>query len=157
MTNYNIKTRLKFFLCYSVDYHIHFLNEHWVKKTGDQNFYVTMGSFDGAELCELVGLYILHRLSEKYGIDTLRLYRDDGLCCYRNLTGPQSEKLKKDLIKMLKDEFELKITILTNLKHVDFLDVTFNLTDGTFQPYCKPNSEPMYISALSNHPPNMIK
>ena len=49
-------------------------NEHWVKKTGDQNFDVTMGSFDGAELCELVGLYILHRLSEKYGIDTLGLY-----------------------------------------------------------------------------------
>ena len=58
---------------------------------------------------------------------------------------------------MFKDEFELKITIQTNLKHVDFLDVTFNLTDGTFQPYYKPNSEPMYISDLSNHPPNIIK
>ena len=132
-------------------------NEHWIKKTGDPNFDVTMGSFDGAELCELVGLYILHRLSEKYGIDTLGLYRDDGLCCFRNLTGPQSERTKKDLIKMFKDEFELKITIQTNLKHVDFLDVTFNLTHGTFQPYCKPNSEPMYINAHSNHPPNIIK
>ena len=27
----------------------------------------TMGSFDGAEVCELVGLYILSILSRKYG------------------------------------------------------------------------------------------
>ena len=30
----------------------------WSKK-GNQNFDVTMGSYDGAETCELVGLYIL--------------------------------------------------------------------------------------------------
>ena len=28
------------------------------KKNGDPDFNVTMGRFDGAELCELVGLYI---------------------------------------------------------------------------------------------------
>ena len=39
----------------------------WIKKNGDTDFDVTMGSFDGAELCELVGLYILHILGEKYG------------------------------------------------------------------------------------------
>ena len=37
----------------------------WIKKNGDSDFNVTMGSFDGAELCELVGLYILHILGEK--------------------------------------------------------------------------------------------
>ena len=31
-----------------------------IKKNGDPDFVVTMGSFDGAELCQLVGLYILH-------------------------------------------------------------------------------------------------
>ena len=30
----------------------------WIKKNGDPDFGVTMGSFDGAELCELVGLYM---------------------------------------------------------------------------------------------------
>ena len=30
-------------------------------------FDVTMGSFDDAEVCELVELYILHILSTKYG------------------------------------------------------------------------------------------
>ena len=33
----------------------------WSKKCDDQ-FDVTMGSFDGAEVCELVGLYLLNRL-----------------------------------------------------------------------------------------------
>ena len=30
----------------------------WIKKEGDKDFDVTMGTFDGAEVCELVGLYI---------------------------------------------------------------------------------------------------
>ena len=37
----------------------------WIKESGDLDFDVTMASFDGAELCELVGLYILHILGEK--------------------------------------------------------------------------------------------
>ena len=30
----------------------------WIKKDGNKEFDVTMGSFDGAEICELLGLYI---------------------------------------------------------------------------------------------------
>ena len=36
-----------------------------------------MGSYDGAEICDLVGLYILQVLGEKYGKDKIGLYRDD--------------------------------------------------------------------------------
>ena len=32
---------------------------YWWKKVGDQYFDVTIGSFDGAEICDLVSLYIL--------------------------------------------------------------------------------------------------
>ena len=60
---------------------------------------------------------------------------------------------KKDMIKLFKDKFNLRITIRTNLKIVDFLDVTFNLTNGTYQPYSKPNS---YVNFLSSHTPNII-
>ena len=38
----------------------------WIKRNGDPDFDVTMGRFDGAELCELPGLYFLHILDEKY-------------------------------------------------------------------------------------------
>ena len=39
----------------------------WVKKGDDTLFDVTMGSFDGAEICELVGLYLLDKLSSLIG------------------------------------------------------------------------------------------
>ena len=38
-----------------------------------------------------------------------------------------------------------------NLKTVDFLDVCFNLTNDTYEPYRKPNNEPVYININSNH------
>ena len=38
----------------------------WIKKTGNPNCDVTMRSYDGAEIGELVGLCILHVLGEKY-------------------------------------------------------------------------------------------
>ena len=37
----------------------------WSKKEGGE-FDVTMGSYDGAEVCELVGLYVLEQLSKKF-------------------------------------------------------------------------------------------
>ena len=49
------------------------------------------------------------------------------------------------------------ITITTNLKTVDFLDVTVNLCTGKYQPYKKPNDTPTYINVNSNHSPNVIK
>ena len=38
-----------------------------------------MDSFFGAELCDLIGLYILTKLKRMYGKDEKRLYRDDEL------------------------------------------------------------------------------
>ena len=46
----------------------------WIKKSGDSDFDVTMGSFDGAELCELVGLFILYTIAKEYRLNTARLY-----------------------------------------------------------------------------------
>ena len=37
-------------------------NELWVKKEGNKDFDVTMGSTDGAEISELVGLLMLNKL-----------------------------------------------------------------------------------------------
>ena len=43
------------------------------------------------------------------------------------------------------------------MKAVNFLDVTLNLKTGKYKPYNKPDNNPLYISILSNHPPNIIK
>ena len=37
-----------------------------------------------------------------------------------------------------------------------FLDLRFNLNEQTYEPYRKPNNEPVYINIQSNHPPNII-
>ena len=128
----------------------------WIKKGDSSRFDVTMGSFDGAETCELVGLYILHILGQKFGTDNYGLYRDDGLAYFKNLNGNQSDRLRKDIINVFK-ELGLQITIQTNLKIVNFLDITFNLQDGSFKPYRKPNDKPLYININSNHPRNIIQ
>ena len=46
---------------------------------------------------------------------------------------------------------------MTNLVEVNFLDVTFNLRNGSYRPYKKPNDELKYINVLSNHPPQILK
>ena len=61
-----------------------------------------MGSFDEAEVCELVELYLLHILVTKFGKESISLYSDDGLSCFQNHTGPALEKIKKKLRKLFK-------------------------------------------------------
>ena len=43
------------------------------------------------------------------------------------------------------------------MKVINFLDVTFNLTDGTCKPYTKPNNKIKFIPKNSNHPPSVIR
>ena len=127
----------------------------WVKSQNEE-FDVTMGSYDGAEICELVGLYLLNELSKHFEKDDIGLYRDDGLCCFRNLSGPQMDKVKKEITKIFKDN-DLDITTECNLTITDFLDVTLDLRNNKYYPFRKPNSDPLYINAKSNHPPSIIK
>ena len=50
----------------------------WQKRNSNTLFDVTMGSYDGAETCELVGCYLLSQLTQIPEI-SIGLYRDDGL------------------------------------------------------------------------------
>ena len=128
--------------------------ESWGKKASSNLFDVTMGSYDGAETCELVGAFLLHNIKEKYG-NSFGLYRDDGLGI-SNASPRQVEMIKKDLCKIF-NKYGLKIAIEANKKIVNFLDVTLNLSNGTYLPYTKPNNIPLYIHKKSNHPPQIIK
>jgi hypothetical protein len=58
-----------------------------------------MGAFDGAEVCELVGLYILNQLKSKLKVFSVGLYRDDGLAVMRNCSGSQADRIRKVLIE----------------------------------------------------------
>lgn len=127
--------------------------EPWGKSPANL-FDITMGSYDGAESCELVGLYLLNTISNKYG-NCFGLYRDDGIGVVRE-TPRRAECIKKDLCAIFRHH-GLKITIETNKKVVNFLDVTLDLTKGTYRPYTKDNSQPAYVHRLSNHPPQILK
>lgn len=125
----------------------------WQKKN-THTFDVTMGSYDGAETCELVGCFLLSQLQEKFG-NKIGLYRDDGLAV-TNTTPRETEKTKKEICQIFKSH-GLNITIEANKRVVNFLDVTFNLSDKTYRPYTKPSSSLLYINKESNHPPTVIR
>ena len=130
-------------------------NDVWVRKD-NPDFDVTFGSYDGVKVCELVGLYIVDSLTKEYGHDKIGFYRADGLGCFQNLSGPQSEKFKKKLCKIFKQS-GLSITVEYNLKSTDFLDVTFDLGIDKYYPYRKDNNQLLYINKQSNHPPTLNK
>ena len=116
-----------------------------LKKGTAGNFDVTMGSYDGAEVCELAGIYILSALGQRIDKKDTGLYRDDGLIILRNCDGPTTDRIRKDIIRIFK-QIGFKIEIKTNLKEVDFLDVTFDLRKETYRPYKKENDKLFYTS-----------
>ena len=125
----------------------------WIKEEG-RLFDVTMGAFDGAEVCEAVGKFLLYQHSKNYNKKHIGLYRDDGI--FKNVSGSKVEKIKKDIHKLFKDN-QLNITIQCNLKIVNYLDVTPNLSNATYRPFCKTNNDITYIHKESNHPPSILR
>ena len=124
----------------------------WSKR-GDDNFDVAMGSYDGAETCDIVGLLILSEL-RKLDIDG-GLFRDDGMGA-SSLPPNQLEDLKKEICSVFR-QLGLSITIEANGKKVDFLDITLDLEKDTYKPFMKENNTPLYVHSQSNHPRNVLK
>ena len=119
-------------------------------------FDVTMRSYDVAEVCEIVGTFILSKLGNIIDKKNTGLYRDDGLVVLRSINARGTGKMRKIIIKLFK-EVALQLEIETNLKKVDFLDVTFNLPNNLYAPDEKPNNSLLYINTSSDHPPKIIK
>ena len=110
--------------------------ELWIKKQSN-NLDVTMGSYYGAEVCELIGIFMSSLIGNKYNPNNIGLYRDDGLTVFKNTSGPQYEKILKTFQKMFKNK-GLDIIINCNVKIVNYLEATLTLNDGSYRPYKKP-------------------
>ena len=94
-------------IIYSTKQNILYWNgKPWVKK-GDSKCDVTMGSWDGAETSDLVGLYILFQL--KYLDINLGLYRDDGLGVLTKRP-QQVEIIKKNLCEIFRKKWAKNIS-----------------------------------------------
>ena len=94
-----------------------------------------MGSFDGAETSELVGLYLLSKVSKIIDNAHLGLYRDDGLALITNCNGRKLDRIRKKLHQTFKELCD---------DNVDFLDFSLNVGDKSHRPYKKPNDTPVY-------------
>ena len=89
-----------------------------------------MGCFDGAEVCELMGTFILNKLKDLFQTNTSGLYRNDELAVTK---GPEIERLNKNVLKTFRD-CRLNIIIGANLHRGNYLDVTFDLRKFTYLP-----------------------
>ena len=56
-----------------------------------------MDSYDGAELPELIGIYIQPFLENSLAKDQMGLYQDDGLIILRNINNQQTDKIRKKI------------------------------------------------------------
>ena len=71
-------------------------------KKGKGSFDVSMGAYNWAEVCELIGIFRLSLFSKYINKNHIGLYRDDGLAILKNTSGPEAEKLKKKFQNYLK-------------------------------------------------------
>ena len=59
-----------------------------------------MGCYDGAEVCELVGAYLINQLKVAITKENIGRYKDDDLGIFKNMSGPEEERKKKELVKI---------------------------------------------------------
>ena len=67
-------------------------------------------------------MFALSQLPKWYNRCDTGLYRDVGLAVFRGMSGSMAEHAKKDIAKSFND-LGLRVTIQTNLKTVNFIDV----------------------------------
>ena len=103
----------------------------------------------------MLGTFLLYKLSLKYNKKNIGFYHNDGLALFEN-RGPKSEKVKKDIQKLFKEN-EVDIIIQYNIKTINYLDVTLNLENSTYSPYQIENNQIKHINLESNLPPSIIK
>ena len=89
----------------------------WIK-TKSVLFDVTKGTYDCAEVCELVGSVLFSQLSNKYIKKDIGLYRDESAAVFENKSGPQADRIKTDFQKVFREN-DLNIVTKYNLKTVD--------------------------------------
>ena len=130
--------------------------ELWRKKNTERYFDVKIASYDGADIYELVGIYLLFLLESIVDKNNTGLYRDDGLILLPNVNTQNMGRIRKTVVNIFK-AVGFKFEIKANLNIVDFLNVTLYLANGAYQRYKKPNGFLLYVNTSSNRPTQVIK
>ena len=122
-------------------------HETWTKRDSGL-FDVTIGAYNRAEVYELIGNYLFYQLSQLFKTKDVELHRDKRMAAFKNKSEPGPEKLEKSIQSIFREN-DLKIIVQCNFKILDYLDVTFNLTDSSNRPFNKANNEIIYIHRKS--------
>ena len=75
-----------------------------------------MGCYDGAEIWELVGIYIQNTIYKLMNKKDFGLYRDDRLGILRNISKPEADQKHKNIMKIFK---ECGLSITCEVKNKD--------------------------------------
>ena len=114
-------------------------------------FDVTMGSWDGAETCELVGSYILSLIREKHDHNIV-LYRDDALGAF-NQPPPRKSKLHSGIeAEQVEHYYSLHIFIhlLQRLLFVRFSVLEGFIGESLFTFFASLAYVPLFLLELQN-------
>ena len=103
-----------------------------------------------------IGIYIYDMFGRIVNLEQMGFYQDDRIIFIPDSNGPKTSEIQKKIIRAFKLQ-GLQIEISSNLKIIDFLDVTLNLNNGTFKTFSKSNSTPTYMNIDSNHPRSILK
>ena len=114
-------------------------------KKGESNFDITMRTYDGAEVCELIGIFMLSLLSKHINKSHIELYRNDGLAILKNNSRTEVEKFKEKFQKLFKEK-HIDIIVQYNFKITNYFNITLKLNDGSYRPYRKSKQETKYIN-----------
>ena len=79
---------------------LHHNDDSWVKKDTSVEFNVTMGSYNGVEVCEIVGIFIIDIMRKSFEKRIIGLYSDDVPSIFRNYNDHQNNKVRKDIMKL---------------------------------------------------------
>ena len=126
----------------------------WIKKGEGGNFNVSIGAYDGAEICELVRCVLLYSINKIIDPSSHGLY--DGLIIVDRGTPKKCDGIRKRLYKLF-EEFGFRLDVTIDLKITDYLDVTLNLYSGTVSPFRKRNQDLRNVNMGSSHPIQVFK
>ena len=97
-------------------------------KNYTDSFDIPMDSFNSAQIADLIGIYILETLGKITDLKQIGLYRDNGFIFISDSNSPKTSKIHKKVMRAFKLP-GFKIEIASNHKIVNFLYITFDLTN----------------------------
>ena len=79
-----------------------------------------------------------------------------GIMVINDSNGPLTNRIHKKLSRAFRF-MGFKVDIRSNIHTTDFLDVTFDLKNGSYKPYSKDDQTPTYVHIKSNHPKAVLR